>query len=306
MENLRFPSFPSKNINWEGYDSWINQEYRAKSAYDRIMYAKRYAHVLSDGDCSEIVQMKQDKRNHVMCALSTLSKYMGVYDQWKVLVKNYGLKWTVRDDSLIIARLTKAKDSNDLFNWIVQLKMKCPSLVDFIDYMIASGLRYEEGINSYNLIVKLSKERTFEKDYYNLESGALEHFRFKDVFLRRNKKAFISFVPSELIERIQGKDKTLHKFYVQSKAKRAVGYVRFSDIREAYATLMTKYLKESEINFLQGRVTSGVFMQHYFNPSLISDLRERVLEGVKEILAKSCQIEAKKLSIENAEAVSHP
>jgi len=37
---------------------------------------------------------------------------------------------------------------------------------------------------------------------------------------------------------------------------------------------MTKYLKESEINFLHGRVSASIFMQNYFNPAWISDLKE--------------------------------
>lgn len=202
---------------------------------------------------------------------------------WLVIM---GLKWTARNASLIIDRLTSAKDSGAVFNWIIEVKKKCPGLVHFLDFMAASGSRYEESINSYNLIVELSMKGTLEKDYFSSESGALEHCKHKDIFLRRTKKAFVGFVPNELIEKIKKDGKTLELHYVQTKAKRALGYKRFGDIREAYATPMTSYLKESEINFLQGRVT-GVFMQHYFNPASVLDLRERVLKGVKEILSKS-------------------
>ena len=46
---------------------------------------------------------------------------------------------------------------------------------------------------------------------------------------------------------------------------------------------MTRYLSQPEIDFLQGRVNSNTFMQHYFNPTLISDLKERTLEGIKNL-----------------------
>jgi intergrase/recombinase len=49
---------------------------------------------------------------------------------------------------------------------------------------------------------------------------------------------------------------------------------------------MTKYLKKEEIDFLHGRVTSGVFMQHYFNPALIADLKVRAFQGIAEIMEK--------------------
>ena len=55
---------------------------------------------------------------------------------------------------------------------------------------------------------------------------------------------------------------------------------------EAHATFMTKFLKKEEIDFLHGRVTSGVFMQHYFNPALIADLKTRAFQGITEILEK--------------------
>jgi hypothetical protein len=61
---------------------------------------------------------------------------------------------------------------------------------------------------------------------------------------------------------------------------------RFGDIREAHGTFFVKYLKESEINFLHGRVTNNVFMANYFNPSLIADLRSRVFQGIIEIQEK--------------------
>jgi hypothetical protein len=44
-----------------------------------------------------------------------------------------------------------------------------------------------------------------------------------------------------------------------------------------------KYLKEAEIDFLQGRVSGSVFMRNYFNPALIDDLKQRVLNGIAEI-----------------------
>jgi intergrase/recombinase len=59
--------------------------------------------------------------------------------------------------------------------------------------------------------------------------------------------------------------------------------MRFGDLREYYATVMTKWLTPAEIDFLQGRISGSVFMRHYFNPALITDLRERVFKGLKEI-----------------------
>jgi len=69
-----------------------------------------------------------------------------------------------------------------------------------MDFMAITGLRLVEAIESYNLIIKLAKEGKLN-EYYNEEKEALEHFRFKEIFLRKSKKAFVSFIPKELIEK---------------------------------------------------------------------------------------------------------
>jgi intergrase/recombinase len=61
--------------------------------------------------------------------------------------------------------------------------------------------------------------------------------------------------------------------------------MRFGDLREYYATVMTKWLTPAEIDFLQGRVSGSVFMRHYFNPALIADLKERTFKGLSQIQA---------------------
>jgi len=71
---------------------------------------------------------------------------------------------------------------------------------------------------------------------------------------------------------------------VYCKLRRQGFNLRFSDIREYYATFMTKVLNPAEIDFLQGRVSTSVFMKNYFNPALIKDLRHRVFRGVNEML----------------------
>ncbi len=73
---------------------------------------------------------------------------------------------------------------------------------------------------------------------------------------------------------------------IQTRVKRRTKQLRFSDIREAHATILTKYLRDSEIDFLQGRVSGSGFMRNYFNPALIDDLKDRVFKGIESIEAK--------------------
>ena len=110
----------------------------------------------------------------------------------------------------------------------------------------------------------------------------MEHFRFKEVFIRRTKKAFVSFIPKELVLKVS-KNRPLNLYSVQSKVRRRCKRLAFGDIREVHATLSTKHLRESEIDFLHGRVSTSVFMRNYFNPALISDLKERMFKTIEEL-----------------------
>jgi hypothetical protein len=270
--------------NWDAFGQWLKKELRPKTAYDRLYYAKKFYGCLLRRDLKPLLDLSKDQRAHCVNALCSLSKFLGVHDEFPCLMKKYGLKWSVRSDDLIIARFTKSLNPLDVFDWIRDVKTCCPELRDFMDLMAATGIRYDEAVESYNLIIKLFGENRLN-EYYKADRDALEHFRFKDIFLRRTKKAFVSFVSATLIERIRD-NKPLNLYSVQTKVKRKTGKLRFGDIREVHGTLLTRYLGEAEINFLQGRISSSVFMRNYFNPALISDLKQRTFKAVEDILAR--------------------
>ena len=56
---------------------------------------------------------------------------------------------------------------------------------------------------------------------------------------------------------------------------------------------MSKHLTEPEINMIQGRVGKSVFMQHYFNPSYITDLKNRLEKGIKSLFMTVTAMTAK-------------
>jgi hypothetical protein len=79
--------------------------------------------------------------------LSNLSKFLGMHEDFRRLVKDYGLKWRGRSsDDLIIERLTKVVGSNEVFEWIRQVKVARPELTEFMDLVSISGLRFIEEI----------------------------------------------------------------------------------------------------------------------------------------------------------------
>jgi len=226
------------------------------------------------------------KRLNIMKALSALAKFSGSYEQYKRLVKQYGLKWAINNDELIIARLTKYADAQngrgnqELFNWIQSVKQEIPDFSVFMDFIVATGLRLDEAINSYRLIVELSEQNKLS-EYYNAERQVIEHFRFRVLFIRRTKKTFMSFASNALIQRVVESGFKPSIDIIKKRLQRAGLNLRFSDLRELWASRSVENLRQPEIDFLQGRVSASVFMRNYFNPTWIIDLKKRALKNAK-------------------------
>ncbi len=281
---------------WNRFRVYVEGKVKSRTWRSTVFnYAQQYSECLFKRDLARIQELPAGKRPNVLKALSALAKFDGCSEDFKKLRKNYGLTWMGRSkDDVFIDRLTSTEDPDAIWSWIRQVKHTRPELADLLDLMAVTGLRFIEGVSSCNLIAELSRSGKLELDregrnyrggYYNRDLESLEHFWFGDVFLRPTKKAFVSFAPRDLVTRIS-RGEELNAENVQQVVRRSKLPCRFSDIREAHGTFMVKYLKEPEINFLHGRVTSSVFMANYFNPSLIADLQNRALQGVAEIQEK--------------------
>jgi len=301
---VRSPGFEPGSSTWQGLIDWAKFrlfcEQSSGDSHSRqlVSYAQRYCTALLTKDMTVIRGLSDTMRPNAMKGLSALAKFLGCYDDFKKLVSDSGLKWSGKSaDDIFIDRLTSVKDPEEIWTWIRTVKKERPELTGFLDLMVTSGLRLIEAFNSFNLIGALARSeglalvlsnngKTRVSGYFNVEKLTLEHFWFRDMFIRRSKKAFISFVPEQLVREISKLEPWVSTDAVQKMVQKRGLQLRFADIREAHATFMNKYLKKEEIDFLHGRVTSGVFMQHYFNPSLISDLKTRVFQGVAEIQEK--------------------
>lgn len=275
-----------QRVDWISFKAFLEKDHRPRVADQLASNAEKYRDCLFKRDFGIIRDLDDTVRRGAMCSLSALSKYLGCYDDFRQLVNCYGLKWTGKSsDDIFIERLTRDSDPEKIWNWIRDVKHHRPELSVFMDLLAVSGLRFSEGVNSFNLLVQLNEEGKLNSNYYVADKSTLEHFRFKELFIRKSKKAFISFVPGELVKEIVA-SQLLNSESIKTVVRRKHLPLRFGDIREAHGTFMIRYLKKEEIDFLHGRVTSGVFMQHYFNPALIVDLKSRVFQGIAEIQRK--------------------
>jgi intergrase/recombinase len=270
-------------VNWRAFRKWLEENFSHSYAKDTFNYSKKYCEVLLSRDASVLFRLSGSLRKTVMASLSNLSKFLGVYKEWNGLVENYGLKWSEgKAEDLLVSRMANCEKNGDVLEWVRTVKAKIPNLSCFVDFMLVNGLRFREALASYNLIVNLAREDRLS-EYYNEEREALEHFRFKKLFIRRSKKAFMSLIPRGLVEKVS-KQERLTEAQINNWVRRDNKLKsRFGDIREYYATHMTRWLNPAEIDFLQGRISSSVFMRNYFNPALIGDLKARAFQGISEI-----------------------
>jgi intergrase/recombinase len=141
-----------------------------------------------------------------------------------------------------------------------------------------TGLRPQEAATSCRLISELTEQNKLN-DYLNDEFYMLEHFKYKDLFLRKCKNAYISFVTPELLELVQTIKPKITYEAIDSALNRNGLAVKTKELRKLYATSLREYIPQELVDLLQGRVSQSVFLRFYYKP-LLSDVKEKVLKVI--------------------------
>jgi intergrase/recombinase len=274
-ENKNFEGF-----DWNAFREWLLKRYSKTWAPTVFSYAKKY-HWMLAGNLRELDSFSKSKKNNVLKSLIALSKYLGVYQSFKLRVASYGIKWEYQDSLEAFLRITEPKE--EIVEWLKAcLKVLDEDKSTFLTFLAISGLRKGEAINSFNLIIKLSQKGKLNK-YYNKELQSLEHFRFGKLFLRGSKNVFFSFIPSQLIDKI-AKCKSISETTLKRHLKRNGLKSRLNELRDYFATFMVyNGLIREEADLLQGRIGKSIFMRHYFSPA-IKDLRDRTLKAINKMM----------------------
>ena len=124
----------------------------------------------------------------------------------------------------------------------------------FSKFLLVSGLRMREAITSFNLIIKLQAEGNLG-EYFNTDLSALEHFKFKDLFLRRAKNCFITFIDPNLVSEISSSTPLAYA-QIRKRLLNAKYGMRFNEFRDFYVTFILRNgIIEYECNMLQRRIS---------------------------------------------------
>ena len=243
-------------------------------------YAKKYSYMIN-GDLRGLDTLSPSVRNQVIKCLISLSKYLGVRSQFRQKLRDYGVKLYRSDVFSSFLRMLNGSNS-DLLTWYRKaINVLRPNERLFLRCAAVTGLRKNEAIQSFNLIIELCENADLQK-YYNEELNCLEHFKFKKQFLRRTKNAYISFVPESLILEV-AKSRPVAYAAIIKRLKRKNLRTRINELRDYYGTFMVRHgLIREEVDLLQGRIPPNIFIRHYWSPSF-KELRDRTLEAVADL-----------------------
>jgi len=166
-----------------------------------------------------------------------------------------------------------------MLQWLCQAIQETPkSYGDFFIFCTLTGLRASECIACIELI----KDPDSFKTYYNENRQCLEHFRFPNLFIRRTKAAYISFVDKDILEIAQNCSKIPTYYGLKKALRHSSRWICNSNTVGRYSqrTLDSQALNQF-VDLLQGRVPKTVFARHYFTPSL--NYRDRVIRELEKL-----------------------
>lgn len=119
-------------------------------------------------------------------------------------------------------------------------------------------------------------------EYYDSELNVLMHFKYPMLFLRRTKNCYISFVPQDLVDAIANSQEVTYSM-IRKRLNRQGLTVRINELRDYFGTYLRKHnVTKEEIDLLQGRIPSEIFIRHYWSPKL-KELGYRIFKALENI-----------------------
>jgi intergrase/recombinase len=228
-----------------------------------------------------ISEMPASTRGNVLKAMANLSKFLGVYGDYQKKLKNSGIKWLSTDDAFSsFLRMTNNNHSS-LGDWCKAMqKVLRENEKLLLKYALATGIRKNEAIKSFNLIIDLAQAGELDS-YYNSNLGILEHYKQKDaegkfMFLKPTKKLYISIVSKTFIDEIAQSNKVSYSA-IRKRITRANHKIRIKELRSYFATYLRQHgILAEYIDLLQGRIPKSVFAKHYLKIESIKELVQKV------------------------------
>lgn len=213
-----------------------------------------------------------------MKALANLAKYSGVYEEWNRLRRQHQLKWSSTNTLNIFQQIMNNGTTYDkMLECVKQILAVLPSShANVIIFATLTGLRPIEACKSVQLIhADLS-------NYLNSDLFILEHFKWKDIFIRATKKSFIRIMTDRLLHIAQSADPQSYTSIYAYLHKRALP-MKMNYCRKIFGTHLRYRGIESEmVNLLEGRISPEIFVRHYWSLNMKQDI-SRVRKAIDSL-----------------------
>ena len=168
----------------------------AKTAGDRISYAKQYAHIFWSGP-DQLLQFSPNKRIHIMKAMSSLARFTGRAELWRQMRQQHGLQWSTGTEKIdaFTRFFDDSRSLDTMLQWLKEALRALPSQhANLLLFCTLTGMRGSECIESVRLI-----NLSIDNKYYNPKHQILQHYLYPNIFIRRTKAIYISVVNDEII-----------------------------------------------------------------------------------------------------------
>lgn len=134
---------------------------------------------------------------------------------------------------------------------------------------------------SFNKIIELSKQNNMSI-YYREELNVLQHFVFKESFLRNTENLYVSIGEKSLVMEIAESSPITYE-QIRKRLLRHGLKLRVNELRDFYGSFMVRHnLIKEEVDLLQGRIPPSIFLRHYWSPSF-KELRDTTLSAISEL-----------------------
>jgi intergrase/recombinase len=275
---------------WDEFRKYlINEGQRKHSVRNKVGYAKRYCQILESKDARVLLNLSHGSKVHTMKALASLSKFLGRYDEWLDIVKKYQLKWSKPDKSInvfksIVDSQSQGNDLQSMFDWIKKVSAVLPhEYKNVLLFNTLTGLRPDEAQKAIWLI------KTEGSEYIDRDNGIIKHYQFPTVFLRQTKNAYISIVNDKILTIAVN---TPHLEHYYNSLRKRISIKNDFDMnmyycRKVFATfLRNKGIEPEIIDLLQGRISSSVFVNHYYRPEINEMITKKIRPLLRELAHK--------------------
>ena len=270
-----------RNFEWSEFRKWIYSKYSKNYAKVIGYYVRKYSPLMDNNKIRELELLPDSIKNNVIKSLTVLSKYLGIYEEFRSRLKRYGIKLKRPDSFTSFLRILNSNNNDilDYYNKAINILRSNEKL--YLKFLLFTGLRKEEGIIAFNKIIELAKNNQLP-EYYDNNLNCLLHFKYPKEFIRKTKNCFISFVKPELVNEMALSEHVSYNVLRKYLNHKGLN-VRLHGFRDFYGTYLLQHgILEAEINLLQGRIPPSIFVKHYWSPKL-TELRDRIFEALNKL-----------------------